>query len=409
MITAPEVPADSRLPALHRLLGAGHRELLREVAGVSGATIRSSRIAQVRYVPGRSVTVQYEVEIADGRGPAAATFVAMSGIEVPGPHVAMSVDGAEIAMWRYPHDPFLPGLAAASEPRAAGGLLAELGAPSGTFRVRRRAYRAGRRAVIQLTAAGTSVYLKVVRPGRAAALQSLHCAMSGALPVPRSLGWSRDLGIVALQAIHGRPLRSAIEAGTTILPNASTLLGLLDRIPPTGTPPGPSAVSRVAEHARLIGAVLPALRRRLERIDSAVADVPAERIVPVHGDFHSAQVLVDGEHVSGLVDIDTAGMGTRADDLAGFLAHLGVLSLRSPERRALERYGTSLLRGFERHVDPVGLRLRMAAAIVGFATGPFRVQLDDWPAATEERIGLAERWLDAASARDPDSGSFPIA
>jgi aminoglycoside phosphotransferase (APT) family kinase protein len=174
------------------------------------------------------------------------------------------------------------------------------------------------------------------------------------------------------------------------------LVDLLDRIPATDAGGSPGPASRVAEHARLIGAVAPDLRSRLDALAAAMADVPAEPVVPIHGDFHSSQVLVDGHRVTGLVDIDTAGMGARSDDFAGFLAHLSVLALGSPRRGGFDRYGASLIRIFDRIVDPVGLRLRVAASIVGFATGPFRVQLDDWRGATADRIALAERWLDAA-------------
>jgi hypothetical protein len=39
----------------------------------------------------------------------------------------------------------------------------------------------------------------------------------------------------------------------------------------------------------------------------------------------------------------------------------------------------------------------VADVVLGLATGPFRVLEPDWPATTDARIALAERW--AASAR----------
>jgi hypothetical protein len=38
------------------------------------------------------------------------------------------------------------------------------------------------------------------------------------------------------------------------------------------------------------------------------------------------------------------------------------------------------------------LRPRVAAVLVGLATGPFRVQQDRWPEGTVARLGLAEEW-----------------
>jgi hypothetical protein len=47
-------------------------------------------------------------------------------------------------------------------------------------------------------------------------------------------------------------------------------------------------------------------------------------------------------------------------------------------------------------VDPIDLRRRVAAVVLGLATGPFRVQRDNWPSATLQRIEMAERWLTSA-------------
>ena len=100
----------------------------------------------------------------------------------------------------------------------------------------------------------------------------------------------------------------------------------------------------------------------------------------------------------GLIDVDTAGRGSRSDDLGMLLAHLAALSLTTPNRRAVERYGSELMDVFDRTVDPRSLRATVAAALLGFATGPFRVQQPTWPAQTEQRIALAEQWATSAAA-----------
>ena len=51
---------------------------------------------------------------------------------------------------------------------------------------------------------------------------------------------------------------------------------------------------------------------------------------------------------------------------------------------------------FEREVDPIDLRARTAAAILGLASGPFRVFEPNWPEAVERRVDLAEQWLASA-------------
>ncbi|MGQ0573367.1 MAG: phosphotransferase, partial [Pseudonocardia sp.] len=119
-----------------------------------------------------------------------------------------------------------------------------------------------------------------------------------------------------------------------------------------------------------------------------------EPLVPVHGDLYDSQLLVDGGRVTGLLDVDTAGGGHRVDDWANLLAHLSVLA---DEGLAPARgYGAELLAHAERRLPRGRLRPRVAAAVLGLATGPFRVQQRDWAARTERRLDLAQRWLAGA-------------
>ena len=65
-------------------------------------------------------------------------------------------------------------------------------------------------------------------------------------------------------------------------------------------------------------------------------------------------------------------------------------------RRNLTRYGAILIKEFDALVDPIDLRLAIAASVFALATGPFRVHEANWPTQTERRISLAERWIDSA-------------
>jgi hypothetical protein len=64
--------------------------------------------------------------------------------------------------------------------------------------------------------------------------------------------------------------------------------------------------------------------------------------------------------------------------------------------RRVEDYAGGLLRIWDRMVDPTDLRRRVAAVVLGLATGPFRVQRDNWPSGTMQRIEMAERWVRSA-------------
>lgn len=390
--------SDPELPAAEILLGPGADPFLNSVLDVTGSKLRSYKVSQVRYIPSKSVTVQYRAKVTSAAGrPESTTFVATSGLNVPDGVPVFAADGLEVAFWQFPNDPFLPGLASAADPDRVSNLLERLGALKESVKLSTRAYRAGRRAVIEASGKTQRIFLKVVRPGSAAALQHAHASLAEHLPVPHTFGWSQDLGVVALQAMAGRTLRAALTARSSRVPKAEDLVALLDLFPQPGdttkTVAGPH--QRAAEHARLLEAVTPELATRVNAIVERLS-VAEEPQVAVHGDFHSSQVLVNRKEVVGLVDVDTAGVGERANDLASIVGHLGTLALDSPARRDIEDYGASLMRDFDLRTDPVGLRLRVSGVVLGLATGPFRVQLRQWPKVTERRVALAESWITSA-------------
>lgn len=392
---------DPALPAFGLLLGEAAPDLLEAVVSEAGGRVLTARPSQVRYVPSKMLMVQYRtsIEWADS-GASDEILVASLGTPVPDHVPLVATTDGDIAVWRYPHDPFLPGLAAAADPARTAEVLEILGAPDRTVRLRRRAYRPGSRAVVEVVAPDTRIYLKVVRPEKVEDLQQNHARLVDHVPIPHSYGWSKDLGLVAMQALPGRPIRKSLESGSRKLPDASQIIALLDMLltapEPTRHVVGPA--QRAASHAALLGKVLPDVEERLDAITGAVASVKPSHETPVHGDLHSSQILSKGPTVTGLIDVDTVGLGSRADDFAGLLGHISTLSLNSPSRRSVERYGRNLITTFDRATDPAELRLRTAAAVLGFATGPFRVQQKRWVNETERRVGLAEKWVEAAAA-----------
>jgi len=394
-------PSDPAVPALQVLLGESARDVLAAAGAAAGFTVDEASASQVRYVPGRYITVQYRTKLTERSGRRSApALVATSGIDVPDGTPIVSAGDVAIAVWRFPRDPFLPGLAAALDQTAVTNLLTRLGAQTTSVTLRARSYRATRRAVVEARGEAETIYMKVLRPSRIDALQKRHTSLAGHVPIPHSLGWSRDLGIVAMQSLSGRTLRQAIEAGALDLPSPQALVALLDHFPEPGPDASPvkGAYQRSGDHARLIGAVLPESKQQLGDIVSRVAAATIhEPPVAVHGDFHSSQVLVDAGRVVGLVDVDTAGVGQRTDDLANIIGQLSTLTLVSSQPRAIEAYIAQLLAHFDRITDPAALRLRIAAVVLGLATGPFRVQSNDWAAETWTRLALAQRWVDAAA------------
>ncbi len=108
-------------------------------------------------------------------------------------NVAKVTDGrTEIGMWRFPFDPSLPGLSVAYDPVRMRKLATRAGLGDGGT-VRLRAYRPRRRAVIEVATERGSLFVKVVRPGKARDLHDRHRAATAAgCPVPAPIGWSED-------------------------------------------------------------------------------------------------------------------------------------------------------------------------------------------------------------------------
>lgn len=378
--------------ALPLLLGPEAPALVQTVLDGRGARLRSLRATTVNVRPDGSATVQYAADIdRDGHAVRDVLAATTGGRIPPGAAVlAGDVDGTEVrvGLWRWPHDPALPALATATDPERLNDLLR-----THVTDVRVRAYRPGRRAVLEVTGAGPPLFCKVVRPSRVDALRTRHDLLAAALPVPTVLT-ATDNGLVVLPALPGTPLRTLIDGGGP-LPDGPALDALLDRLPPavTDLPRSPTHLARVRHFADVLAltAVTDAdARARLDALVARLAAVdPGEHPdVPVHGDFYEGQLLADGHTITGLLDVDTAGPGHRIDEWATLLAHLSVL-----DRAPANRYGAALLEHAEHRFRRKYLRPRIAAAVVGLATGPYRVQQPGWAAHTARRLALAAQWL----------------
>lgn len=382
------------------LLGRGARGLLAAAMGAAGGEVRSATPRQTSYEPGRSLTVRYDAAVRWPSGKVVdEMLVASTRTALHAGALVLDDGDHQVAVWRVPHDPGLPGLAAALDPDRARRLLGDLGAPVASAVPRLRSYRPGRRAVVEVSAPGARLYLKLVRPGVAESLHRRHLLLADYVPVPKSLGWSPELGLVALQAVGGRTLRCSLDQRRG-LPSGAGLVTLLDRLPDPGALAGRRAGWQAARFARVIGAVAPELSARVDALAGQLTSAEEALdgpLAPTHGDFHEAQLMVDGGRITGLLDVDTFGAGRRLDDLGTLIGHLATLAIGSPRRVAIERYAARLLDRFDRTVDPAQLRQSVAAVVLGLATGPFRVLEPGWRKATARRVDLAERWWASAT------------
>lgn len=265
-----------------------------------------------------------------------------TGLVLPDP---ASPDHPDARIWLHPADPHLPALAPAAFGNAAATLLARVGI-TGTALPELIAYRPARRAVLRVRHDHGAAWVKIVRPSRVGRIASIHESLHAhGLPTPLVLAWSPE-GLLVLSEAIGTPA-DALDA-----PAPDALIDAVDEVRTrlAGAPLERSARASLSVHrgwyANRLAAALtkagsgfadiadlpPAAElaahaadidaRACAALDAAPFIAGASAPVTVHGDLHLGQLFLapDGS-VSGLIDLDTAGIGDPADDSAAFIAH----------------------------------------------------------------------------------------
>jgi aminoglycoside phosphotransferase (APT) family kinase protein len=284
------------------------------------------------------------------RDVAAAAGDRMALVEVEGELVALQATGT---------DGRLPGLAAAAG--ATGARLVS--------------HRAERRATIAVPGA----FLKVVRPGRVAAVAAAHRAVH-AVAAPAVLSEDERAGVLTLEAVPGRPLHDLLaEPGTTA---AVRTIGAAVRRLHAQPPPGAACtgVHGPREEARVLSDWLERLawhdsrmsarvRERARHVLGDLRALPAGRSALIHRDLHDKQILLGDDGAVGLIDLDTLTVGDPAIDLANLAAHFDLrarqagadLATAPAQREALlAGYGASAAQRRRVEVYERAARLRLA-------------------------------------------------
>ncbi|MEW6476316.1 MAG: phosphotransferase [Actinomycetota bacterium] len=404
----PTVPADRDLTGATDLLAAGGASRVARFLDERGLEPHRVEPAQAHYRPGRWLAVCFRtaaVERSSGRPLTPTVTVECRA-------------GEPEAVWAFPEDPALAGLAAAFDshlvrrrlrPRPAAVEVEPL-----RYRPRRRAvlrYRLVEGAASAAHPGGRVLYGKVVTPARGRRLLALAGALgpSGlrlALPVGRLAP-----GALVLPCLPGASLRDRLLTGKPV-PAPERLVGLAEDLHrrcspllPAGRPSDPGALRRRVDPGTALGAAQVVARLRPDlgctaaRVAEAVIGCAEESEPPeariTHGDLYENQVLVDGETL-GLLDLDDLGWGDPLLDAANFSAHLLVLGTADPSRAAtVLRYRDELRAAFCAGLgaDPVALAWREAYCLLRLASGPFRVLHPDWPRRMADRLTLAARAL----------------
>ncbi|MEX1178286.1 MAG: hypothetical protein WEB09_07475 [Nitriliruptor sp.] len=388
------------------LTGPEAADVLGAALGAADLHLDAWRLDSIHHRVGRSLSALYAARVLDEAGTAhdLALVAHVDRKPVPAGPVEVTVDDVPVWVWRFPDDPFLPGLPSATSAVRVRELLDGLGVGPGEVGLRIRAYRPSRRAVVEVSIAGAEtegrvLYLKVLVGDRAARLGIVHRELAAAgVPVPGVVGVAAAQGILAIRALPGATLRTALAEGAPV-PPPEALVEISERLARTPLSAGadPTRFADPTRHVAVLTDLCPDLRDDLERTADVARSVGGPR-VPVHGDLHDAQLLVAGDEVVGVLDVDGAGEGLLAQDAGSFVAHLEAIGEVWPDVGDRVRdYAAQVAAAYERLLDPRDLARGVAGAWLGLATGPYRVQDAGWERFTRGRIARAAAWADRAS------------
>ncbi len=394
--------------ALDLLLGPEGPNVLAAAIAEYDCQLEDLRAAEVNVDPSGAAIVTYVAGVRRADSSFTTEFLgATTGKRIPAGAAVVAGEyrgePVEVGIWAWPRDPALPALPTASSPVLLAELFREFGlSESSTLDIRPLRYLPSRHAVLEVHDGRSRWFVKAVRPSAVDDLRRRHEIASRHVPVPPVLASTAD-GVIVLPEARGTPLDTLIADGDAALPSPEALESVLDALPHElmTLDREPAHLELVEYHAgalRCAATDEPAVLARLAEVVDALLAVEgeAEELVPVHGDFHEGQLFAANGVVTALLDIDSAGPGERSDDWATLLAHLSALALDDSSREVATRYVDAALAHAERRLPARQLRERTAAALVGLATGPFRLQHPQWPQHTVTLLDVAMRWLSDA-------------
>lgn len=373
------------------------------------------KLLSIHHRPNAGITGIYEVCYVDGSGKTGGGHLCATTASVPEtttPVVRLRGDGPGIpalTLWQHPHDPLLPGLGWACDSASVAADL--FGRPTAEVQLRTISYRPLRRAVISAVCGGEEVFLKVVRAGHAGPMHQRHQMLAKAgIPVPQPYGPPAH-DVVVLNRLPGTPLANELMANGAENLEPRALIEMLRRLPDEAmTLPARGAwATKACEYAQAAAAALPGERDRIMHVAAQIVgllpDTDPGPVVPSHGDFYEANLLVDDGQITGLLDVDAVGPGLLVDDLACFIGHLAVLPAVDARYVHIPTALTRFLGVFDTEVDPAGLRIRAAGVALSLIAGAKRSGRTDWSADALGRLQAAENLASSAlgSIRSADS------
>lgn len=394
----------------------------------TGVYATSVHLESLQHRPGAGVTGIYRV--ATGRpvvprgGPAGSytetsdhvdeLYVGMTTESVPA-----DADGVvqshspygRLSIWQHPLDPALPGLRIATDPdsvREVWGDGREL------VSLETISYRPLRRAVIAAAFGdGSRIFLKVLRHRRGEQLHRRHqLLLEAGVPAPVPVREPVS-DVVALKEGPGESLAEYFLADGAAHATPEQFIQTLEQLPAdVMTLPAREAwTDRLSAYASAATSALPDAAARIAtlagHISAALLLTDRGPVVPTHGDFYEANVLMFEGEISALLDVDSLGPGHRVDDLACFLGHLAVLPAVDSRYVHVPAAFQRFAAGFAANVDPDALRVRTASVALSLVAGARDTRRQAWQGQAEHRLACAEAVVGLRAPR-PDLPEWPL-
>ena len=401
----PEVtlPLDTGLPGLLRLFdGEWVWQAFCNEFGEPDERPTRIRPRQLRYRPGSQALVCFAVEWQRGRWVAEDQFAVELRARKPP------------RLFRYPEDPYLPGLRIAASAADAHGLLTKYVRSFSPQRLRVEAvrYRPATRAVLRHIASwrrartgSVTLFARVMRPRQVEPLLAASgLAEHSGFNLPRLVGYWAEGGVVWMAKVPGDPVRTLVRRGTP--PDPDRILGGLAKLwssrvqPDQGHPFDLSGRFQTTE--RLLSQLLQSeeARRLLQQLTSILGPFSDEwrPSALAHNDFYDDQVVLTPEGQLVLVDFEEIGPGDPLLDVGKLLAHLRRAARFGSAQAACDTYrrqvrSAALARfGWE----PQALDLREAIALFLLAPSPVRQLRRNWAKRVETGLILASEILDGS-------------
>jgi thiamine kinase-like enzyme len=229
------------------------------------------------------------------------------------------------------------------------------------------------------------------------------------LRLPKKIGFSNHHRVLAFEWLDGEVLSNILVSNYDLAVQALHNTGValaefhmqkVDDLLPYRSETEKS--NNLVALANYINFILPHLSTRTLEVVNHLVDkfsmkslTGNRRKMPVHGDLHMKQILIDNHKQASFIDLDESGVDDPRVDLGFFIAHLKYMSVFGKlEEFRLPIFIEAFLRGYQQvmgeEIARDDLDVYVAAGLFHLLPHPFRNCEKGWRARTEQILKLIE-------------------